>query len=201
LQLVLVRHAEPVRVEDAEGAADPPLHSRGQEQAERLAAYLANEPLAAVWSSPLRRAVETAAPVAAAHGVEVVLDSDLAEFDRHSTSYIPIEELKAANDERWIAMVEGRHLELLEGMDPVAFREGVIAGMERVVAAHAGGTVAVVCHGGVINTYIGHVLGIDRALWFEPRYASVHRVAASRTGIRTLLTLNEHHYLKGLAGF
>lgn len=166
-----------------------------------MAAYLANEPLAAVWSSPLRRAVETAAPVAAAHGVEVVLDSDLAEFDRHSTSYIPIEELKAANDERWIAMVEGRHLELLEGMDPVAFREGVIAGMERVVAAHAGGTVAVVCHGGVINTYIGHVLGIDRALWFEPRYASVHRVAASRTGIRTLLTLNEHHYLKGLAGF
>jgi 2,3-bisphosphoglycerate-dependent phosphoglycerate mutase len=201
LQLLLVRHAEPVRIEDASAAADPPLHERGRQQAERLAAYLATEPLNAVWTSPLRRAQETAAPVAGAHGVDLVLDDELAEFDRESTSYIPIEELKATNDERWLAMVEGRHLDLAEGIDPVAFRDGVIAAMERVVAANPGGTVAVVCHGGVINTYIGHVLGIERALWFEPRYASIHRIAASRTGIRTVVTLNEHHYLKGLPGF
>jgi len=201
LQLLLVRHAEPVRVEDAAGAADPPLHPRGHEQAARLAEYLASEVVDAVWTSPLRRAVETAAPVAAVHRLDVVVDHDLAEFDRDATSYIPIEELKAANDERWVAMVEGRHLDLMEGFDPVAFRDGVIAAMERVVDANPGGAVAVVCHGGVINTYIGHVLGIERPLWFEPRYASIHRIAASRTGIRTVLTLNEHAYLKGLPGF
>ncbi len=201
MELLLVRHAEPVRISDATTAADPPLHERGRAQAERLAAYLTTERLDAVWTSPLRRAQETAAPVAAAHRVELVLDDELAEFDRESTSYIPIEELKATNDERWIAMVEGRHLDLAEGIDPVAFRDGVLGAMERVIAAHPGGTAAVVCHGGVINTYIGHVLGIERPLWFEPRYASLHRVAASRTGIRTLLTLNEHPYLRGLPGF
>ena len=197
MQLLLIRHAEPVRIEGIEGqAADPTLHERGLAQAARLAGYLAEEHIDAVWSSPLVRAVETAAPVARAHGVDVTIDDELAEFDRDSTSYIPVEELRATNDERWQAMVEGRFDEW--DVDPLAFRDRIVGAVERVVAANPGGTVAVVCHAGVINTYLGHVLEIRRPLWFEPRYASIHRVAASRTGIRTMLTVNEHGFLRGL---
>lgn len=196
MDLLLIRHAEPVRMVDADGPADPPLQERGIAQAERLATWLADETVDAVWSSPMRRARETAAPVAATHVLDVVIDDELAEFDREATSYIPIEELKATNDERWLAMVEGR-LEDYEA-DAGLFRAAVVGAVERVIAANPGPrTVAVVCHGGVINNYVGHVLGIERPLWFEPRYTSITRIAASRSGIRSVVSLNETAHLRG----
>ena len=195
MELILIRHAEPVKIVDADGPADPPLADRGRAQAEKLAAYLAEEPVGAVWSSPMLRARETAAPLAAALGVDVVVDTELAEWDREATSYIPIEELKAAKDERWVALIEGNFES--DGIDPVAFREGVVRAMEHVITGNPGGSVAVICHGGVINAYLGHILGIRRALWFEPRYTSIHRVLASRQGDRTLQSLNETAHLRG----
>lgn len=199
MDLLLVRHAEPVRIVDAEGPADPPLDERGVEQASRLAAYLTGEHLDGVWSSPMRRARETAAHIAVSQGLEPVVDEELAEFDREATSYIPVEELRATRDARWLAMVDGR-LEDYD-VDPVAFQQGIVAAVERVIDANAGKRVAIVCHGGVINAYLAHILGIARILWFEPRYASINRLAASRSGVRTLLTLNEISFLRGLQGF
>ena len=59
--------------------------------------------------------------------------------------------------------------------------------------------VVVVCHGGAINAYLGHVAGIDRPLWFEPAYASISRVAASRDGVRSIVSINETGHLRYLA--
>ena len=196
MELILVRHAEPVRIVDAEGPADPPLHDRGVVQARAVAEFLRHEPVTALWSSPMRRAQETAAAIGEAHGLEVVIDNDLAEFDREATSYIPVEEMRATKDARWLAMVEGDLSEF--DVDPVGFREGIVAAMDRVIDANAGGTVVVVCHGGVINAYLGHVLKIDDPFFFEPKYASVHRVAASRRGHRTVISVNEGGHLRGL---
>jgi probable phosphoglycerate mutase len=195
MELILVRHAEPVKIVDADGPADPPLAERGRKQAERMAAYLAEEPIGAVWSSPMQRARETAAPLATALGVDVVVDSELAEYDREATSYIPIEELKANKDERWLAMVEGSFED--RGVDPVEFKKGVVRAMEHIITGNPGGSIAVVCHGGVINAYLAHILGIDRPLWFEPKYTSIHRVLASRRGDRSLQALNETAHLRG----
>jgi probable phosphoglycerate mutase len=194
MELLLIRHAEPVRVVDADGPADPALAERGLEQAERLGGWLATEPLDAIWTSPLRRARETAAAVAAHHGLELVVDEELAEFDKEATSYIPYEELKATKDERYVAMVEGR-LDDYE-IDPRDFQAGVVRAIERVIDANPGGTVGVVCHGGVINAYLAHVLGIDRLLFFLPGYTSISRVAAARTGERTVVSLNEIAHLR-----
>lgn len=195
MELLLIRHAEPVRIEDAAGPADPTLHERGRAQAERLARYLADEPLQGLVSSPMRRAQETAAPVAVVHNLPVVLDEELAEFDREATSYIPIEELRATKDERWLAMVEGRLDDY--DRDPVEFQRAVVAAVERVIDANPGRKVAIVAHGGVINAYVGHVLGIDKLMWFEPAYTSIHRVAASRSGVRSVTALNETAHLRG----
>jgi probable phosphoglycerate mutase len=195
MELILVRHAEPVRIVDADGPADPPLAERGKKQAEALAGYLGGEPIGGVWSSPMQRARETAAPLAAALGVDVVVDTELAEWDREATSYIPIEELKANKDERWVAMVEG-NLDT-SGVDLDEFRAGVVTAIDHVITGNPGGSIAVVCHGGVINAYLAHILGIDRPLWFEPKYTSIHRVLASRRGDRSLETLNEVAHLRG----
>jgi len=58
-----------------------------------------------------------------------------------------------------------------------------------------------VCHGGVINVYLAHVLKSPDLMFFEPRYTSIHRVRASTSGTRTLVSVNETAHLRGLPGF
>lgn len=82
MRVWLVRHAAPVTPEGITvGAGDPPLSPAGRAQARRIAASLAKRPLARVWSSDLRRAVETAATIAAAHGLAVEQTPALRELD------------------------------------------------------------------------------------------------------------------------
>jgi probable phosphoglycerate mutase len=196
VQLILIRHAEPLRAEaPAGGRADPALTAQGRAQAGRLADWLGEEKIAAVWSSPQRRARETAEPLARVHGLPVAVDEDLAEYDRQLADYVPVEELRASGHPRWRAMVAGRWEEIAS-VDLPTFRARVRAAMERRIAAHPGGRVAVVCHGGVINVYVGLLLGIERPLWFDPGYTSVSRIAASRSGVRSLVSLNELAHLR-----
>jgi broad specificity phosphatase PhoE len=199
MDLLLVRHAEPVRIgpEESGGeAADPQLTRRGLDQAERLARWLAAERVDHVLSSPLRRAFETAQPIAAAHGLGVEVIDGLCEYDAASDHYIPVEELRETKDERWQAMVEGRW-EDYGGENPEVFRGRVIPVLDRVIAAYPGETVVAVCHGGVINVFLAALLGLNHHLWFEPAYTSVSRVRAARTGPRSLTSLNETGHLHG----
>jgi probable phosphoglycerate mutase len=201
MELVLVRHAEPIRIEagSVDGPADPALTAAGVTQAERLAAWLAHERIDAVLTSPQRRAVETASPVAHACGVELEVVDALAEYDLRSGHYIPTDELARLNDWRWRAMLDGRWEEL-GGDAPEVFVARVSAALDDIVARFAGGRVVAVCHGGVINCAVAGVIGLDRLLWFNPAYASVHRIVASRTGIRTLQSLNETAHLEAVRG-
>jgi probable phosphoglycerate mutase len=55
----------------------------------------------------------------------------------------------------------------------------------------------VVCHGGVINAWTSHLLGLERIFLFEPAYTSVSRYLAASSGERSLLSLNETAHLRG----
>ncbi|HEV3355105.1 MAG TPA: histidine phosphatase family protein [Acidimicrobiales bacterium] len=195
MDLLLVRHGLPERVEGADGPADPVLTDEGRRQSEQLADWLAHEHLDHLMSSTLRRARQTAAPVAERLGLDVEPVQGLSEFDADADSYIPIEELRQARDPRFLAIVEGRWDELGSSVDPTAFADLVHTTIEGVIERFAGHRVAIVCHGGVINLYLGRILGVDRPLWFEPGYTSISRVAASRAGHRTIVTLNETAHL------
>jgi len=190
MELLLIRHALPVRVDEGavDGPADPALSDLGVAQAHALAEWLAGEQIDAVWSSPMRRARQTAEPLAERLGLDVVVDRGLAEYDRDAASYIPIEELKAANDPRWYQLPER----------PEEFAAEVVEAVERVIAAHTGQRVAVVCHGGVVNAYAGHVLGISDPLFFLPAYTSISRVLASSAGVRSIGSLNEAGHVRRL---
>jgi 2,3-bisphosphoglycerate-dependent phosphoglycerate mutase len=199
MDLLWVRHGEPERIAPGLGVpADPALTPLGREQAQRLADWLAPEPIDAVVSSPLRRATETAAPIAAAHGLEVEVVDGLIEYDSKSDHYIPTEELAATKDERWLAMIEGRW-ESFGADPPEVFLERVRATVDVLVDRYAGQRVVAVCHGGVVNVALGLVLGIstERPLWFEPGYSSLHRVKASRSGIKSIASINELAHLQG----
>jgi probable phosphoglycerate mutase len=67
-----------------------------------------------------------------------------------------------------------------------------------MINAHPGQRVLAICHGGVINVALAEILGMKRSLFFEPAYASVHRVAGSRKGVRTVVSMNETAHLRGL---
>jgi probable phosphoglycerate mutase len=198
MELLLIRHALPIRIEGEEGtAADPELAELGHAQAKALADYLGGERIDVLYTSPLRRALQTAEPVAQRLDLKVIIDEELAEFDRHSHFYIPIEELRELKDERWDDLVEGRWGADGE-VDPNTFKAVVVEAVERVIAAHSGQTVAIVCHGGVINAYYAHLLDLDFPMFFEPAYTSISRVLASSAGQRQVKSINEHAHVREL---
>jgi probable phosphoglycerate mutase len=199
VELLIIRHGLPVRIDDAQGPADPELSEAGHEQAGRLAAWLRSQPITAVYTSPMRRAVQTAAPLGAALGLTPIVDDEVAEFDRGQHFYVPIEELKAARDPRYEQLMKGEYAMGAETeVDPFTFREVVTVAIERIIESNPGGTVAIVCHGGVINAYASHVLGIEFPLFFQPTYTSVNRFLASSAGHRSVDSLNEAGHLVGV---
>ena len=149
------------------------------------------------FASPLRRAIQTAEPVAALQSIEVTVADGIAEYDREAAEYIPIEQLKAEGLPGWQDVLTG-DVHRTAGVDPHEFRAGVVDAVEAIIAAHPGEKVAAVCHGGVINAYLTHVLGIpDPSGFFYPNYTSIHRIAAARSGERSVLSLNETCHLRG----
>ena len=84
MELILVRHGLPLRREVVEGPADPELSIEGHDQSARLASYLATESIDAIYSSPMKRAVQTAEPLAQTTGLPISIVDDVAEYDRLS---------------------------------------------------------------------------------------------------------------------
>ena len=89
------------------------------------------------------------------------------------------------------AIVRGR----LEG-EVDRFRAEVVAALDEVIEANPGRRVAVFCHGGVVNAWLSHLLGVERLFLFEPVYTGVSRFLAARSGERSLTSLNEAAHLR-----
>lgn len=196
MELLLIRHGLPVRRELTTGIADPELAPDGLAQAQRLGDYLADERIDAVYASSLQRARQTAEPLVDRRDLDLRIEADVAEFDKDSSEYVPVEELRAANDPRWLAIVSGTWD---AGEDAIEFRSRTISAIERIIGEHQGQRVAIVCHGGVINAFCASVLGLesDQRGFFYPNYTSINRVIASSAGTRTIVTLNETAHLRG----
>jgi probable phosphoglycerate mutase len=192
VKLLLIRHSEP---DPGRDVLDPPLTDHGRRLAAATGQWLAGEGIACVYSSSTRRALETAALIAGSVGAPVVQRDGLAEFGA-GQEYVPVEELRRTGDARWTAMAAGDLA--VFGTDAGTFRAEVSAAVGAIADAHPGQTVAVVAHAGVINAYLGDMLDIDRLLWVELDYAAICRVAVSRSGVRSVLALNERPHDCGL---
>jgi probable phosphoglycerate mutase len=194
MELILIRHGLPLRVEREDGSpADPGLSEKGIGQAAKLARWMETEKLDAIYSSPMARAKETADPLSEVKGIEITIESGIAEFDNQSSVYIPMEELKAKDYKRWLELVEGG---FSEQFDLTSFKKEALESIEKIILENSGKRVAAVCHGGVINVWAAHVLGIDKYLFFPPEYTSINRFRASSSGVRSLISLNETGHLR-----
>lgn len=192
MELLLIRHGLPVRLE-SDRPVDPPLAETGHAQAAALARWLEPEPVDAVVSSTMARAVQTAGHVAGAVGLEVTRIEDLSEMDRGAHAYIPLEELDRDHPhvKAFLADWLGPEGESLRS----AFRQRVVGALDAITAEPPGDRVAVVCHGGVINVILSHVLELPRMLFFQPEYTSVSRITHAHGRFR-LQSINEAAHLR-----
>ncbi|WP_067571543.1 histidine phosphatase family protein [Nocardia acidivorans] len=193
MQLILVRHAQPRRVQGLTGPADPDLTEIGVEQAARVPAALAQHRIARVVSSPQLRARDTARPTAEKLGLTPEIIDGLAEYDRDLPAYIPIEDAQQEFRAVYDRIKAGY---LPEQIDRDAFVGRVLDSAAALAAdSEHTDTVVAFAHGGVINVLLQDVLGLERPLTFPIDYCSITRILYSRTGRRTVATVNENGHV------
>ena len=196
MELLLIRHGLPEKVVTTDGSpADPPLSAIGLKQAELVAEYLKDVRLDRLYSSPMRRAHQTAIPLAREQSLDIETEEGVAEYDRDAGSYIPVEQLKEENYEQWQNLMKGE----MGNVDFRVFYDTAVSSLARIADANRGKTIAVTCHGGVVNAWTANVLGLRPMMFFNPNYTSVSRFKVASTGEKSVITLNEYFHLKGLS--
>jgi probable phosphoglycerate mutase len=208
-ELFLVRHGDalPPADELIPGGLydDLPLSRKGQEQALALAERLAGLEFAAIYSSPLRRCRETAAPLAERLGLTPIVVPDLQEIRLGMVRPLPAEE---DNLELLARTLQERQMEIIrlagaagswdaiEGSEPSkVFRARVVQALDAIANAHLGRRVIAFAHGGVINAYVAEVLGLERDFFFPAANTSITVVRVAGTQ-RVLFALNDICHLQ-----
>jgi len=169
MRILLLRHAETDwnRERRYQGWRDIPLSPTGRAQAESAGRLLAASPLAAVWSSPLARARETAALIAAPHTLAVHEADAFKEMGFGDWEGLTRDEVRERFPDAHRAWAETPHEAAWSGAETLGVvRARALAGLEALRAAHQGQTVCLVSHGITSRILILEALGLglDR-LW------------------------------------
>ena len=169
MRILLLRHAETDwnRERRFQGWRDIPLSPTGREQAESAARLLAASPLAAVWSSPLARARETAALIAAPHKLTVCEADAFKEMGFGDWEGLTRDEVRERFPDAHRAWAETPNEAAWPGAETLGVvRARALAGLEALREAHQGQTVCLVSHGITSRILILEALGLglDR-LW------------------------------------
>jgi probable phosphoglycerate mutase len=207
-EIVIVRHGASATLVHGKafdlvgGHSDPPLAPEGEHQAEAVAARLRDERLSALFVTPLQRTAQTAAPLAAATGLEPVVLEDLrevhlgdwegGEYRIRLTERDPVA-MRALLEERWDLIPGG------ESMDSLAERVG--RGLDAMLAAVGPGAAGVaVLHGGVIGEICRQVTRSRPFAFIHADNGSITRLVALASGHRLLRSFNDTAHLDGRPG-
>jgi probable phosphoglycerate mutase len=207
-KLILVRHGEQDlrdgTVYSVGDTIDPVLSKRGESQVKLVGERLKDHSIDSIYASPLIRAHETGKSIAQHHPHELTLLDDLREVhlfrdapqDRPLSDVLGEAHLKGlvnrmAREKRWdVYPLSESSFDL---------RKRVVNVMEEIIAGNPGKTVAVACHGGVINAYLAHILNVDHDMFFRPGHTSLNVVAAHE-GVRAVHSLNDVRHLEEAGG-
>lgn len=167
-RLLLVRHgrSELNAAGRVQGWLDSPLDELGREQAQQLAHRLRVEQPQAVYTSTLRRARQTAEVIAVALGIPLAADERLRERDAGALTGLNPAEIEEQFPE-WVQQWRDsrRMAAPPQGEQPADFCARVVAVFDEIASRHPDGAVSVVTHGGVLATYLGHLLGLEPGRW------------------------------------
>jgi broad specificity phosphatase PhoE len=203
-ELYIVRHADAIPGEDEiipSGIYDDlPLSRIGREQAQALAERLGGFSFDAMYSSPLRRCLETAAPLAERLGLTPIIAEGLKEIKLGNIHSLPdvsqdLAALTKALQERQLDIVrvagETGHWDAIpDSEQSLAFRKRVVETLDAIASKHIGQRILAFAHGGVINAYIAEVLGLEKDFFFPAANTSISIVRAANFH-RVLYVLND----------
>lgn len=208
-ELYLIRHGDalpgPEFIIPETGSESPPLTLLGRRQAEALGRWWADKHFDALYSSPLRRTRETAAPFAEIRAMQISLVDDLREVQfridgkspgERPNSELGLPELRKLYDEaiRKVSL-EGRWSALPGSEKSEALHERVTRALNQIAERHPGGRVAVFAHAGVINVFLAAILGQDRDLLFPLHNTSV-TIVRCQGRQASLLAFNDIAHLR-----
>ncbi len=163
LRLLLLRHGETAwnRERRYQGWTDTPLSAEGLLQAEAAARELKEHTFAAVYASPLQRARDTAAAIAAPHDLPVETDPAFKELGFGQWEGLTLDEARARDAAVYDGWANTPHLvSPPEGESLVQARLRVLAGLERLRAGHPDKVVCLVAHGIPVRILILEALGL-----------------------------------------
>jgi len=196
---LLIRHAAADGVDGRLAGRTPGLclSSEGRRQRDRLRARLAGRSITGVYSSPVRRAVETASALASGEdGVKV--DTALDEVEFGDWTGRTFEELQL--DALWRDFNTHRTTTLIRGAGSMLdVQARALAWIVRTAAAHAGATIVAVSHADVIRSILAGCAGmsLDLALRLEIGTASISSLSLSTDGPR-IDCINDSAHLEDL---
>lgn len=202
-ELVLVRHGAVTqppagRQEPPIGRQnDPPLDDRGRDQAVAVARRLEEEPIAAVFVSPLRRTAETAAPLLARWGREPGVLEDLREVELGDWEHGELSRRAAAGDPHFARVMREQRWDLIPNAEPAeVFAERVRRGLLEAASASGRDTVAVVyTHSGVIAEACRQITGSQPFAFLNASNCSLTRVVRMPDERWVLISFNETAHL------
>ena len=164
-KVYLIRHAQPAFPRGSTmciGITDIPLGALGIQQARQMAAAL--PPVSAVFSSPLRRAVQTAQAI----GQPVTVINDLREMGVGEWDGLTFDEIRRRYPELYAARARDLTIPIPGAEEPRLCLSRFRSAME-LAGEQAPGDFAVVAHGGIIAQFLQEITGI----WRKPGYAEV----------------------------
>ena len=185
MQLILIRHGEP---DLSASSVDPPLSKKGLRQAEETAARLSQEPLDALFTSPLLRARQTLDPLAQKLGLTPEIVEGVAEIDYWGGRYVSVEGLRKAGGVAWENFLRDPVGTL--GGDEKAFLETVASAMKGLTQ-RGDKRIAVATHGFPINAMLSEIMNMHGLTNFTPHHGSVTRLHADDAGQLRVLSINE----------
>ena len=202
MEVLLIRHGQQ-DIGDQTSVSDyrdPPLSARGREQARLVGEALSKVKLAAVFSSGLQRALDTAKEVAGHQGLEPTIIEDLRENeifrdipDGKSIQSVLSRELLRALQVRLISERSSDAYPYSE--NSYDFRKRAINAIEQAIMSQRAERIAIVCHAGVINAYVSHVVKSPFDFLFGPDHTSISVIAAG-DGRRMVRRLNGSDHLR-----
>lgn len=200
VEICLVRHADAIPEDGLHGITYDdyelhPLSERGFAQAHAAAEHLAELRLAAVYTSPTRRARETAVAIAERARVELIEDEALVEVRIGSLDGDAMPMRKRLEALATIAIRDGSWASIAGTEPSQTVRERMTRALDVIAVRHPGERVAVVSHAGAINAFLGTVAGTPHDFVFPLANASISvvRINGAR---RLLMSANETAHLR-----
>lgn len=199
-RLILIRHGESTwnRERRIQGQLDPPLSELGREQALRVARRLSTRRVEAIYTSDLRRAAQTAEPIADSLGVELTPAPDLREIFLGDWEGLLTDEIATRFPDAWDEWTREPSWDVVPGGEgAAAFERRVESAVVQLVKRHPQGDVIVVTHGGVIQIALHQVVGRSSHGIFAFRISNGSvSVVEQRNGRRVIARVNDTSHLE-----